>query len=75
MRTQFPLTPLKASFAKYLVNVNGWSQTKTAIHLELNQGSVSRAINGVRHPNAPPIDPSTYNGSATVLPFPNGPVR
>jgi predicted transcriptional regulator len=60
MKTQFPLTPLKASFAKHLVMERGWSQTKAAIRLELNQGSVSRAVNGVRHPNVPPIDPDTY---------------
>lgn len=70
MKTQFPLTPLKASFAKYLVSINGWSQTKTAIHLELNQGSVSRAVNGVRHPNVPPIDPTTYkSNSASTTPL------
>jgi hypothetical protein len=60
MKTQFPLTPQKASFAKYLVMVRGWSQTKAAIRLELNQGSVSRAVNGVRHPDVPPIDPDNY---------------
>lgn len=60
MRTQYPLTALKASFAKYLVSVRGWSQTKTALRLELNQGSVSRAVNGIRWPEVPPIDPDTY---------------
>jgi predicted transcriptional regulator len=60
MRTQYPLTPEKASFAKYLVLKLGWSQTKAALRLQLNQGSVSRAVHGVRHPDVPPIDPDTY---------------
>ena len=60
MRTQYPLTRLKAQFAKFLVVKRGWSQTKAAIRLELNQGSVSRAVNGIRHSDAPPLDPDNY---------------
>jgi hypothetical protein len=63
MRTQYPLTPIKASHAKFLVLVRGWSQTKAAIRLELNQGSVWRAVNGKRHPDVPPLDPDHPNPS------------
>lgn len=58
--TQYPLTARKASFAKFLVLERGWSQTKAALRLQLNVGSVSRAVNGIRHPEAPPLDPDQY---------------
>lgn len=60
MRTQYPLTREKASFAKYLVLNLGWSQTKAALRLQLNQGSVSRAVHGVCHPDVLPRDPDAY---------------
>lgn len=56
-KERFPLTYKKACQAKYLVQVAKWPMTKVALALKLNVGSVSRAINGVRHPDAVPIPP------------------
>ena len=60
MRDYYPLTFEKACFAKFLVLQKGWSTTKTALRLQLNPGSVSRAVHGVRFPEAPPLDPDKH---------------
>ena len=36
----------------YLVNVMGWTQTRAANELGLNQGTVSRIVRGLWFPNA-----------------------
>ena len=50
-------TPEKACFALHLVKIEGWTQTKAAIFLELNQGTVSHIINRRRFPQARPKSP------------------
>ena len=51
----FPCTFTKACHVLWAVRVLGWSQTKAAIVLGLNSGTVSHVVNGRRHPNARPL--------------------
>lgn len=53
----FPCTAVKAAYAKWLVKVAGWKQTKVAIFLALNGGTVSKIINGHRFPDIPAMPP------------------
>jgi hypothetical protein len=56
-KERFPLTYKKACEAKYLYEVQKWPMTKVALALKLNVGSVSRAVHGIRHPDAVPVAP------------------
>ena len=53
MRTSCDL--LKACHALYLVHVLGLTQTRTAVVLELNVGTVCHIVHKRRFPNAFPI--------------------
>jgi hypothetical protein len=55
MRGTYPCTFTKACHVLYAVFVLRWSQTKTAIELELNGGTVSKIVNGHRFPHATPL--------------------
>lgn len=44
-----------ACFALWAVNIAGWTQTRTANWLGLNQGTVSRIVRGLSFPDAFPI--------------------
>ena len=57
MREKFPCDFKKACEILYAVKVMGWSQTKAAIDLRVNVGTVSKVIRGKRHPDAKPIPP------------------
>ena len=54
----FPADYTKACHALHLVKVLGWSQTKTAIFLCLNVGTVNHIIHGKRFSTAVPIPPN-----------------
>jgi hypothetical protein len=60
---QYPCTFEKACFALWAVNVMGWSQTRTAIVIGLNVGTVCHVIHGRRFPEAFPI-PIPGDGAA-----------
>jgi hypothetical protein len=45
----------KACNALWAVKVMGWSQTKAAIVLKLNVGTVSHIVRGLRFPTAFPV--------------------
>ena len=55
MRGHYPCSFTKACNVLYAVYVLGWSQTKAAIMLELNSGTVSKVVNGHRFPHATPL--------------------
>lgn len=48
-------TPLQACYARWAVGEMGWTQTNTANLLGLSQGTVSRIMQGVLFPSAPPL--------------------
>lgn len=54
-RDFFPCTFEKACNVLWAVQVLRWSQTKTAIKLELNSGTVCHVVHGRRFPNARPL--------------------
>lgn len=55
MRTHFPCDFRKACYVKWAVFVMGWTQTKAAIIVELNVGTVSHIVNGKRFRSAFPV--------------------
>lgn len=59
MRTRklarYPLTFQKACHIKWACGVMGWSQTRAANLIGLNQGTVSHVVHGHRCPEAVPI--------------------
>jgi hypothetical protein len=54
-RGSYPCNFQKACNVVWAVRVKGWSQTKAAIEVGLNVGTVSHVVNGRRHPMAYPI--------------------
>lgn len=54
-RHSYPATFLKACYVLWCVHVKGFSQTQTAIAVELNVGTVSKIVNRHRFPMAYPI--------------------
>jgi hypothetical protein len=61
MRTRYPCSFLKACYALWAVTVMGWSQTKAAIVIGLNVGTVCHVIHGRRFPTAVPIPMPDYD--------------
>jgi len=55
MRTHYPCTFEKACFVLWAVTVMKWSQTRAAIVVGLNVGTVCHIIHGRRFPGAFPI--------------------
>jgi hypothetical protein len=51
----YPCDFAKACHALWGVQVKGWTQTKTAIKVGLNVGTVSHVVRGNRFPTAFPI--------------------
>jgi hypothetical protein len=49
---RYPLTFQKACYCLWAVKQMGWSQTHTALIVQLNVGDVSKAVNGHRFPMA-----------------------
>ena len=51
----YPCTFLKACHVIWAVYVMGWSQTRAAIEIGLNSGTVSKVVRRRRHPHAYPV--------------------
>lgn len=56
----YPCDAEKAGHVLWAVYQMGWSQTKAAIELELNVGTVNHVIHGRRFPNAIPKAPPEW---------------
>jgi hypothetical protein len=55
MRKRYACNFIKACKVLYAVKVLGWSQTQTAIFIELNVGTVCHIVHGRRFPAAKPM--------------------
>jgi hypothetical protein len=62
MSTRYPCTFQKACFALWAVSVKGWSQTRAAVEIGLNVGTVCHVIHGRRFPEAFPIPIPGHEG-------------
>ena len=60
MRTSYPCDYIKACHCLWAVRVAKWTLTQTAIFLELNVGTVSYVVRGLRFPDARPLPPPGF---------------
>jgi DNA-directed RNA polymerase specialized sigma24 family protein len=60
MRKRLSATLSKAEHALYLVRVRGYTQSQTAVLLELNVGTVCHIVHGRRFRHARPVQYQEY---------------